>query len=219
MPSHVIFLDESGDLGWSFDQPFRRGGSSRYLTIAYLIGPSGKFQPAKRLVRKAYDYFGFDPKIEVKGAELDAEQLDYIAYRIVDMMKSNPELKLGAITVKKENVKEHIRADSNLIYNYMIRLGVLPRIAPLSEVHLIRDNRSIKIKSGRSLQDYLQAELWFECSSKCILHDCPAESHTNLNIMFIDWVSHIIWSNYEDNESKHFKVIRRYLCDVAPLFF
>jgi hypothetical protein len=28
----LIYLDESGDLGWSFDAPFRRDGSSRNLT-------------------------------------------------------------------------------------------------------------------------------------------------------------------------------------------
>ena len=36
----VIYVDESGDLGWQFDQPFRAGGASRYLTVACLIVPS-----------------------------------------------------------------------------------------------------------------------------------------------------------------------------------
>lgn len=30
----TVYLDESGDLGWKFDAPYRSGGSSRYLTIA-----------------------------------------------------------------------------------------------------------------------------------------------------------------------------------------
>jgi len=32
-----IFVDESGDLGWQFNDPYRAGGSSRYLTLACLI--------------------------------------------------------------------------------------------------------------------------------------------------------------------------------------
>jgi hypothetical protein len=39
----LIYLDESGELGWKFDAPYRKGGSSRYLTIASLvISPDGK---------------------------------------------------------------------------------------------------------------------------------------------------------------------------------
>jgi len=34
-----VYVDESGDLGWEFAQPFRQGGSSRYLTIASLLVP------------------------------------------------------------------------------------------------------------------------------------------------------------------------------------
>jgi len=26
-----VFLDESGDLGWSFNEQYRAGGSSRYI--------------------------------------------------------------------------------------------------------------------------------------------------------------------------------------------
>jgi len=32
-----VFLDESGDLGWNFEHPFRMGGSSRFLTLAFLV--------------------------------------------------------------------------------------------------------------------------------------------------------------------------------------
>lgn len=32
-----IFLDESGDLGWTFNKPNRAGGSSRFITIAGIV--------------------------------------------------------------------------------------------------------------------------------------------------------------------------------------
>lgn len=32
----IIYLDESGDLGFNFSAPFRTGGSSRFLTIGAL---------------------------------------------------------------------------------------------------------------------------------------------------------------------------------------
>ncbi|WMN84132.1 DUF3800 domain-containing protein [Vibrio parahaemolyticus] len=50
MTSTNIYLDESGDLGWTFDSPYRRGGSSRYLTIASLI-----VSPEKKALAKTND--------------------------------------------------------------------------------------------------------------------------------------------------------------------
>jgi hypothetical protein len=47
MSSIQIYLDESGDLGWRFDKPYRYGGSSRYLTIVSLIISPHEKAPSK----------------------------------------------------------------------------------------------------------------------------------------------------------------------------
>jgi hypothetical protein len=219
MPSQTIYLDESGDLGWSFDKPYRSGGSSRYLTIAFLVVPSGEAHTPKRIVRKVYKHFRFDPATEVKGSHLDSDQLDYVAYRIRDFIGGNAGYCLGAITVRKERVQEHIRADENKIYNYMIKLSVVPSIVASNEVHLIRDNRSIKVKSGSSLKDYLQMALWFETPSTCKLHDFPEESNQNENLVFIDWVAHIVWSKYEDQSARYCNIFAKQMAKDLTLYF
>ena len=48
------YLDESGDLGWRFDAPYRKGGLSRFLTIAFVICLSEKKHLPKRIVSKLY---------------------------------------------------------------------------------------------------------------------------------------------------------------------
>jgi hypothetical protein len=50
-----IYMDESGDLGWKFDAPYRKGGSSRFLTIAFIICPSNKSHKLDRIVRRIYE--------------------------------------------------------------------------------------------------------------------------------------------------------------------
>lgn len=35
-----VYLDESGDLGWVLDKPYRNGGSSRFMTIAFVACPA-----------------------------------------------------------------------------------------------------------------------------------------------------------------------------------
>jgi hypothetical protein len=32
-----IYIDESGDLGWTLDKPNRNGGSSKYITITGIV--------------------------------------------------------------------------------------------------------------------------------------------------------------------------------------
>lgn len=49
--STSIYLDESGDLGWSLDKPYKNGGSSRYLTLAAVIVPTAKSHVITRVVR------------------------------------------------------------------------------------------------------------------------------------------------------------------------
>jgi len=62
----IIYLDESGDLGWKFTAPYRNGGSSRHLTIASLaVSPPNKHRP-KRLVKKLYTKFNWPTNIEKK---------------------------------------------------------------------------------------------------------------------------------------------------------
>lgn len=49
-----LYIDESGDLGFTFDKPYRIGGSSRYLTIAFLLVPKELSHLPKRVVKKLY---------------------------------------------------------------------------------------------------------------------------------------------------------------------
>ena len=215
---YYIYLDESGDLGWQFEQPYKQGGSSRYLTLAYLIIPQSKIQKPKRIVRKLYEKYKINPANEKKGADLGTGQREYFVNSILDFLEKNDDCKCGTITVKKENVLEHIRNDGNKLYNYMLNLVLVHKIKDADNVNLVRDNRSIKVQSGNSLIDYLQTQIWFEQNGKALLKDDPQESHNNLNIMLIDWVSNTMWSYYELRREENFDKLRAKL-EVRELFF
>ena len=130
----------------------------------------------------------------------------------------NPDIKIGSITVNKSKVQQHIREDSNKLYNYMIRLAVLDSIKQEPIVNLIRDNKTIKVKSGNSLIDYLKLVLWFDLGSKTQIVDIPSDSKKVQNLIFIDWINNIIWGNYEDNNSEAYQVLKSVL-DSKKLFF
>ncbi len=214
-----VYLDESGDLGFSFEKPYRNHGSSRFLTIACIIVKENTKNQLKRLVKKFYKKYHFDINQEIKGTKLNPEQWEFLQKEMMGIMTRFPETQLLAITVKKENVRASIRQDANKLYNYMIKRVLLNHIKNLSMVDLVRDNRSIKVKSGNSLADYLQTELLFDpnFNSDTQLRDLPSDSKQVRSLILVDWFVHMIWKEYENdvvllNNDIKSRVIKTELC-------
>ena len=133
-------------------------------------------------------------------------------------MAQKPRIQICAITVKKTNVQPHIRRDPNKLYNYMIGLLLLDRIKRYPEIALIPDKRSIKVKSGNSLIDYLQIKLMFELKSKTQIQYIPMENSKALNIQFVDYICNIVWNKFERDHEAPFKILSSKINSV-PLFF
>jgi hypothetical protein len=214
----LIYQDESGDLGWTFDKPNRKGGSSRYLTIAFVTVPEAKKQQLWRVVKKVYQKYKLNPKIEKKGSSYTDEHAAYIAGRIVDLVNRHDDIKICAITIKKENVQEHIRTDENIIYNYALVLKVAPVIKDLPHVTIIPDKRTIKVRSGNSCAEYLRTKLWFEMNSITQVDYVPTESTDQPHLWFIDMIANFVWRNYEDGRNEAYDRLATVL-DETRLFF
>jgi hypothetical protein len=203
----LIYLDESGDLGWNFTAPFRKGGSSRFLTIAALCVPTGKKHLPKRVIKKLYQKFGWPTNAEKKWSMMTATERAEFASAAHIFCSAHADIHLHAITVNKQNVQNHLRADANKLYNYMIRLSLLGRMRKHPEVLLIPDPRSIKVQSGNSLPDYLQTLLWFHLRCTTTLHMQPLESDKCFGIQFADMLCGTIQSAFEDNNYNYLSVI------------
>ena len=180
-----VYLDESGDLGWVLDKPYRHGGSSRFMTIAFVLCPTEKKHLLRRIVVDMYRHTKSDPKTELKGSSLTIAQKCYFAEKVRRLVSMNPDIVIGAITVNKSKVQRHIREDANKLYNYMIRLSVLPVVKDHVLVNLIRDNKSVKVKSGNSLIDYLQTTMWFDIQSHTKIIDIPSNSKKVKNLILL----------------------------------
>lgn len=202
-----VFLDESGDLGWEFGKPFRKGGSSRFFTLAFLVVDNSTHKYPRRIMKKLRMKYRMKSSREIKGAKLTDNQLMYFAGKVVKLRTVHPDIMIEAITVKKENVQDHIREDSNKLYNFMVNLCLPDLIEGQTEVLFTPDPRSIKVASGNSMVDYLQTQLWFERGVVTKLIQRPSESHSNLNLQFIDVIAHIIWSYDEDKDRNAYRIL------------
>ena len=82
-----LYVDESGDLGWQFDRPYRKGGSSRFFTIAYLFLPTEKRKHIKRLIRRFHNERQGRYR-EYKGAEFNKSRSASMARTIISQSLS-----------------------------------------------------------------------------------------------------------------------------------
>lgn len=97
----TIYLDESGDLGWKFDAPFKRGGSSRYLTIAAAVISNQKDEPKiERVIRGFYKSRKRAPKNELKSTDLSSKERGLFTAKLVEIRTSCEEIKFFSMTVK-----------------------------------------------------------------------------------------------------------------------
>ena len=211
-----VYLDESGDMGWSFANPYRGGGSSRFLCLAIMFLPKAHRKLPKRIIADMYIKYGWVS--EKKGSAASAAQKMEFAAAAVGMLDAYKDVQIDCIVAKKENVQAHIRCDANKLYNYMCRLVIPEHVKSEMEFEFVPDKRSIKVKSGNSLSDYLQTVLWFDYSLTTKLINNPSESDKNYNLQFMDWIAHCVWSHFEDGETTVFNALQPAI-HVRRLFF
>ncbi len=203
-----LYLDESGDFGFTFEKPFRNGGSSRFMTFSFLLIPDQLSHLPRRIVRKLYKKKGQPPRIELKGRTLTSDERKYFAARATRLFSHNPEIRLFTVTIRKNTIKPAIRQDSGRLFDQVSRLGLLDKIKDAPKITFVSNPRSIRTKKGNHLADLLQTKLWFEKDADSIVLNSPKESLNELNLQFLDLIGHIVWKKYEDNETEAYDILK-----------
>lgn len=196
-----IFLDESGDLGWKFDAPYREGGSSRHLTIGAVVVPDKDSHQPARVIRDLYTERKWTTAKEKKWTDMsDSARLDF-ATKALALSQRVSDVRFFAITVYKQRVRPELHSDPNLLYNYMVKLMLAQEMACHDTVTIIPDPRSIKVTSGSSQHEYLQTTLWYEHNVNTRLITKPVDSKKELGIQFADMLSGVVQAHHEDGRS------------------
>lgn len=217
-----VYFDESGDLGWTLDKPYRKEGSSHYFTIAYLIIPKEEVKHITRFIKKFHKERGGKYK-EVKGASIRGRNAQTLARKVVTFLRNKQESGnciLGAITVNKNNVPTRLVGTGNddVLYNHMVKLALSQHLTSLSSVDVIPDKRSVPSGSQNSCPDLIKEELWLCRNSNVRIAYNPAESQNKDGLMFIDWIANFVWRNYEDKKSGAYQILKPLLKEQR-LFF
>ena len=212
------YLDESGDLGFTLDLPNRAGGSSRYLTISHISFSDADRKYVKRLVRELFKILNYNIKTEVKGASFDDATARSIAIKICKLIRTRPDIKIGSITVKKENVQEALREDKNTLYNYVTGLLLPKYFSQFPIVNFYPDKRSIKVDNKFILNGYLITLIRSEYNSKTTVNYLPTDSKQVQELWVADWITNFIWRHHEDGRSEAYKVLKPFIYEKLCFF-
>ena len=203
----TYYVDESGDLGWNFVQPYGNGGSSRYLVLASVCLPSNDDHRLERVMRDLYKASGWDHKKEKKWIAAPPKARAHFAQKAIQLKQNQPQVCFHAIVAKKDNVALHLQNDGNKLYNYMIRQMLVNDMAQHQTVDFYPDARSIKSGSSNSLHEYLDLTLGYELNSTTKLNSYSLDSQYSKNLQFTDFLAGTIHSHFEFNKSAWFNTL------------
>lgn len=206
-----IYLDESGDTGWSFELPYTRGGSSRYLVITACALPAVALAQPEQLVRRLYKFRKWNKETERKWSRMSPTARSAFVVSAAALLRNKPEVRLLAIVVDKRQVGTHICQDPDRLYNYMVRRLLLNEMAKHDRVNFRPDPRSIKAESGLGLHEYLQTELWFTAEVRTLLETVFLDSRGSPNLQFVDMASGAIHAHFEFGETRNWSLLEPYV--------
>ncbi len=197
----LIYLDESGDLGWSLDKPHRRGGSSRFITIAGLAIETKRQKFLGSFVNDIYRKNHFPFNAEYKGSQIPNERAISIIQDLGSIFSGSPVSKIVAITAYKENVGKPLRRDANVFYNFLLNNLLIEIMEENRQVDIVLDNRTIRIGSQNSFEDCMKTKCWGELGLDINISCRYHESNHNRGLWLADWLSNFIWRHYERHMS------------------
>ncbi len=125
--------------------------------------------------------------------------------------------------MKKENVNEKLRSDTNILYNYMVGLSLVERVLrePRNSNIVIQvDRRITSVTSGFRFKDYLKLKIWYEAERRDLnmnIHEL--ESHRSYAIQGIDIICNSVFRKYSVRDYSLFNIIASKVKGDKRLFF
>jgi hypothetical protein len=199
-----IFLDESGDLGWS-------PGSSRHLVIATVC--TRQRRRLRKMLRRVKAKNGVPASEELKAFRASRK----FRTELLTALSGDSQCYCRAIVIHKPNVVPKLRT-SNLLYNYAAGLLLAPHIRRLSRVNLCVDPRELKVDAPFTFDEYLRVKLYAEMHSEVELTIERPESSVSPGLQVADFVANAAFRHFESGEQKCFGCIRPRL-ELRRLYF
>lgn len=205
-----IFLDESGDMGFS-------KSASRWFLFTLAIVPDPR--SLERVVKKIWRPLKRKHK---KLGELHAYHADDITRtRILQKLNELEDLKVLCVILNKEKVHVDLQNQKNYLYNYtanilLDRLHSSATIKRDEQIHLFIDRKDTKKKLRENFTRYLSGQMANRGRKhfSVTLHT----SHENKSLQAVDFISWAIFRKYERGDYEFYELMKSKITDERLLF-
>lgn len=186
-----IYLDESGDLGF-------KKGASNFFVITFIAMDNQTSLELKRKIKKVKQKYRIPKRVEIKGRKSSR----YLCVDVLRAVSSLP-IEIYSIAVNKQRVKKSLRDDTNILYNYMVNLIMVPYLErkKFNKVDIIADLRITRVAKGMRFADYLKYKLFFEnrvCNTRLNIHFL--DSLRSNGLQAVDFVTYGLSKKYESGD-------------------
>ena len=205
-----IFLDESGDLGFS-------DRSSRWFILT--IALTGNHRKIEKCVKKVHG--GLKKKFK-KIKELHAYHADSATRkRVLKELSGVEDLQIFCIILNKKKVYVDLQNQKSYLYNYTanILLDRLYNKKDLSngeQVLICIDQRETNKFLKKNFEDYLTKSLAKRGCNRFKIKIKP--SHTEKCLQAVDFISWAIFRKYERGDYEYYEMIKNKVAEESLLF-
>lgn len=219
----LIYLDESGDLGFTLHKPYQKGGSSRMLTLSALCVPENKAKYIGRIVRAIYQKRKRPQSNELKSVDLNTADKALFLQLTQKLLDNHKDIHILSITINKSKVSNRLIQDPNVLYNYLVKQLLLDMICACEFVDFMPDRRSERINSKWNMNEYLNQMIQETSLIRPIINKgctiTPMDSSKCLELQFIDFFAGLVWASYEFNDPKMKEFMLKNQLNNQQLFF
>lgn len=210
MKSLYVFMDESGDLGFS-----KKSSKWFVFTIAF----STDHRCLERVVKKVWK--SLYKKYKHSGELHASHEKEVTRLKMLKLISQCDDLKIMTIILNKDKVYTDLQNQKNYLYNYTANI-ILDRlhnkdfIEDINEIKLVIDRKDTK----KSLQDNFINYLTNSVSKKGTknfsvkLH----ASYENKSLQAVDFISWSIFRKYEQGDYKYYEIIKNKIIEEKLLF-
>ncbi len=205
-----IFLDESGDLGFSIK-------SSQWFILTVVLTNN------HRKIEKCVKKIRHDLKKKYKKVgELHAYHSDAITKkRMLRLLSETEDLKILCVILNKRKVYIDLQKQKNYLYNYtanilLDRLYNKEILNPKDKIQIFIDQRETNKFLKKNFENYLKNNL-IKLGNDCFEIKIKP-SHTEKCLQAVDFISWAIFRKYEKNDYEYYEIIKNKVVEENLLF-
>lgn len=201
MKEYYLYFDESGNLGVK----------DKYFVIACVL--TEKPKEIENKMKKILLHIKKEhPEAKWNGYELKANSnKPWIKEKIYKGIIGK-DFKVAYIVADKHWIEENLMKDKNCLYNYLLSvlLDNFVDIFKNNKVNLVLDNKTIKVQSINSFEDYIKIHMNYRMrlNSEITVRYMDSSSKKAYMVQIADYIANAVFSRYEHEYWTYYNIFK-----------